>query len=84
MDSSDNGPQSGPVATDEEKASSLSRVPSEESLETQQQGKARAEKVAAISRACDTNDVEALVSYATSEGGLLDDELRQRACTKTK
>lgn len=57
---------------------------SEESLGTQQRAIARAEKSAAILRACDAGDVEALVSYATSEGGLLEDELRQRACTIRK
>jgi hypothetical protein len=62
----------------------MSRNPSEESLGTQQHAKSRAEKSAAIRRACDAGDVEALVSYATSEGGLLEDELRQRACTMRK
>lgn len=51
-----------------------------ESLESKQKAKARAEKAEAIRRACDTRDIVALISYATTEGGLLDDELRQRAC----
>ncbi|KAJ5085909.1 hypothetical protein N7532_010680 [Penicillium argentinense] len=49
------------------------------SLKSQQIAAARAEKAAAIRRACDDHDVEALVSYATSEGGLVQDELRQKA-----
>ncbi|PKY04323.1 hypothetical protein P168DRAFT_236974 [Aspergillus campestris IBT 28561] len=36
-----------------------------------------AEKEVAIRRACDLRDYEALVSYATSEGGFLCDEIRQ-------
>ncbi|CAI7575495.1 unnamed protein product [Penicillium bialowiezense] len=38
---------------------------------------ARAKKVGAIRQACASHDVEALIRYATSEGGLLEDELRQ-------
>jgi hypothetical protein len=33
-----------------------------------------------IQRACQEHDVEALVEYATTTGGLLDDDLRQAAC----
>ncbi|KAJ5503458.1 hypothetical protein N7463_006332 [Penicillium fimorum] len=40
---------------------------------------ARAEKARAIRKACAVRDVEALAVYATSEGGLLEDELRQLA-----
>lgn len=39
-----------------------------------------AEKADHIRRACEARDLEALVSYATSEGGLLNDELRRLAC----
>lgn len=39
-----------------------------------------AEKADAIRRACDQRDLDALVSYATSEGGFLQDELRKLAC----
>lgn len=39
-----------------------------------------AEKAGAIRRACDLRDFDALASYAASEGGLLQDELRQLAC----
>jgi hypothetical protein len=84
VDPRDNSPETRPVSSDAEKQPSISRISSEESLGTQQRGKARAEKAAAIHRACDAGDVEALVSYATSEGGLLEDELRQRACTMRK
>ncbi|KAI9931790.1 hypothetical protein AWENTII_001560 [Aspergillus wentii] len=38
-----------------------------------------AEKADAIRRACDQRDLDALVSYATSEGGFLQDELRKLA-----
>lgn len=38
------------------------------------------EKAEAIRRACDFRDIDALVSHATSEGGLLKDELRRLAC----
>lgn len=41
---------------------------------------AQLEKSTAIIRACDEQDVKALVSHATSKGGLLNDDLRQRAC----
>lgn len=40
-----------------------------------------AEKREHIRRACAARDLGALVSYATSEGGLLNDELRRSACT---
>lgn len=39
-----------------------------------------AEKAESIRRACDLRDVDALVSYATSEGGLLRDDIRRTAC----
>jgi len=39
-----------------------------------------AEKADAIRRACDLGDLNALVSYARSEGGFLRDDLRQLAC----
>ena len=39
-----------------------------------------AEKADAIRRACDLQDLNALVSYAASEGGFLQDDLRQLAC----
>lgn len=45
-----------------------------------EKGMARAEKVRAIRKACATRDVEALAAHATSEGGLLEDDLRQIAC----
>ena len=41
---------------------------------------ARAEKARAIRKACARRDVEALAVHATSEGGLLEDDLRQMAC----
>lgn len=39
-----------------------------------------AEKADAIRRACDLGDLDALVSYARSDGGFLRDDLRQLAC----
>lgn len=38
------------------------------------------EKTDGIRQACDLRDLDALVSYATSEGGYLRDDLRQLAC----
>lgn len=68
------------VILEDEKLSSSSMQASQESLRTQEIVKARAEKAEAVRQACDADDVEALVSYATSEGGLIEDELRQRVC----
>ncbi|BCR95515.1 TBC domain-containing protein [Aspergillus luchuensis] len=39
----------------------------------------RAEKETAIRQACDLRDIDALVSYATSEGGFLNDDVRRTA-----
>lgn len=39
-----------------------------------------AEKEDKIRRACEMRDLEALVSYATSEGGFLRDDIRRQAC----
>ncbi|KAJ5231708.1 uncharacterized protein N7469_006296 [Penicillium citrinum] len=76
--SDDSSPQSS-EKLDNEEITDSSLKSSEESLDTQQSKKARAEKADAIRQACDCHDVEALVSFATSEGGLLEDELRQKA-----
>ncbi|GIJ84506.1 hypothetical protein Asppvi_003353 [Aspergillus pseudoviridinutans] len=40
---------------------------------------ARSKKEEAIRKACDLRDLDALVSYATSQGGLLNDDLRRSA-----
>lgn len=69
-----------PVSTDAEKRASSSDEKSEGDLKWEQISKARKEKSEAIRRACDARDIEALVSHATTKGGLLEDELRQRAC----
>lgn len=37
-------------------------------------------KQASIAQACRDNDIDSLIILATSEGGLLSDELRRRAC----
>lgn len=50
------------------------------SSEAERLSSLRAEKAEAIRRACTSRDLDALVEHATSEGGLLDDELRQIAC----
>ncbi|GMG11628.1 unnamed protein product [Aspergillus oryzae] len=39
-----------------------------------------AEKEDKIRRACEMRDLDALVSYATSEGGFLRDDIRRQAC----
>lgn len=41
---------------------------------------ARSKKEEAIRNACDLRDLDALVSYAISHGGLLNDDLRRSAC----
>ena len=41
---------------------------------------ARSKKARDIREACMSQDVEELIRHATSEGGLLEDELRQIAC----
>ncbi|EAU35613.1 conserved hypothetical protein [Aspergillus terreus NIH2624] len=40
------------------------------------------EKEESILRACDLRDFDALVGYATSEGGFLRDDIRQKACSE--
>lgn len=86
MDSSSikqrNGSTSGSSVSDADgKPTNLSTEKLEESVESQQKAKARAEKSEAIRQACDTRDIETLISSAITAGGLLDDELRRRACT---
>jgi hypothetical protein len=48
--------------------------------EAKEKSRALDEKREAIEKACRQNDVKALVGYATSPGGLVDDKLRQAAC----
>jgi hypothetical protein len=50
------------------------------SSRSQQIASAKAEKAKAIRQACSSRDLEALALLATSEGGLMEDELRQVAC----
>lgn len=54
----------------------------EESVSARDQGieEARAKKASAIRKACASHDVKELIAHATSEGGLLEDRLRQVAC----
>jgi hypothetical protein len=37
-------------------------------------------KHALIARACQASDIDELIKLSTSKGGLLNDELRQKAC----
>lgn len=68
------------ISLDNEKVSLSSSETSEQLLETQLKEKARSEKAEAIRQACRSRDTEAIISHAVSEGGLLEDELRQEAC----
>ncbi|KAJ5183309.1 hypothetical protein N7492_000925 [Penicillium capsulatum] len=68
-----------PVFTDAEQRALSPNENSEDFLKSQQMTKAREEKIEAIRQACDSRDTEGLVRYATTKGGLLEDELRQRA-----
>ena len=85
MDSSsieqrNNSTSEASVSTADENSTTLPTDQTAESLESQQKAKARAEKAETIRQACDARDIGTLISSATTEGGLLDDELRQRAC----
>lgn len=80
MENDDGISSQNPSLLDDEVESLSSSKGSEENLKIQQAENARAEKAEAIRHACETRDVEKLVSFATSEGGLIDDELRQMAC----
>ncbi|KAJ5543380.1 hypothetical protein N7461_009383 [Penicillium sp. DV-2018c] len=76
-----------PSDSGSETTSSLGRSPGElsvtdeasQSLRKQEIASAQAEKARAIRQACASRDVNALTALATSEGGLLEDELRQLA-----
>lgn len=76
-------PAGDPDTVDEKEQSS---IVTEESLHTtdssvEEELEARAtEKANAIRQACDLRDFDALVSYATSEGGFLNDDIRRVAC----
>ncbi|KAF9885803.1 hypothetical protein FE257_012385 [Aspergillus nanangensis] len=70
-----------PNSTIEKDPSISTEISLEDSQTSQDEHAAllRAEKETAIRRACDLRDFDALVSYATSEGGLLRDDIRQLA-----
>lgn len=68
------------VPPGDEKPSRSSSCQPDETSESRQKVEAMANKAEAIRKACDSRDIEALVSYATTEGGLLEDGLRQKAC----
>lgn len=70
----------GSISLENEKLSDSSSETSEQRLKTQLKEKARSEKAEAIRQACRSRDTDAIISHAVSEGGLLEDELRQEAC----
>jgi hypothetical protein len=74
--------QSIPAATSEKEFSEVLNETKESmpSFRSQEIPNQRTKKASAIRRACTEHDVEALVMHATSEGGLLEDELRKIAC----
>lgn len=47
----------------------------------QQQFEQNMQKIASILDACDSRDLKLLVELASSDGGLVDDQTRRRACT---
>lgn len=53
---------------------------SQTSLDAQNEQALRSVKKEKIKEACNSGDREALVQFALSEGGLLEDSLRQSAC----
>lgn len=53
---------------------------SEATIEAKRKLALNAAKAKEIRQACSSRDVEALIHCATTEGGLLEDELRQVAC----
>jgi hypothetical protein len=59
---------------------SRNSFPDPESIQNGKLAAVLAEKEDAIRRACKMRDLDALVSYASSEGGFLRDDLRQLAC----
>ncbi|KAJ5746530.1 hypothetical protein N7520_011712 [Penicillium odoratum] len=67
------------LSLDNEKLSDSSGETSEQLLEVKMKEEARSKKAEAIRQACRSRDMEAIISYAVSEGGLLEDELRQEA-----
>lgn len=56
------------------------RVKIEASETTRETPEAQSTKTLAILEACQWNDVDELRKLATSDGGLLNDELRRKAC----
>lgn len=70
----------GSLHSDNEKLSGLSSGPSQKSLNSRLKKKARSAKADAIRQACKSRDLEALAAHGISEGGFLEDELRQMAC----
>lgn len=70
----------GSLHSDNEKLSGSTSGSSQESLNSQLKKKVRSEKADAIRHACKSRDLEALAAHGISEGGFLEDELRQMAC----
>lgn len=72
--------QNEPHLTGEPKMEPCETKESTLSMKEKEMLRARAKKASDIRKACASHDVEELVRHATSEGGLLEDELRQIAC----
>jgi hypothetical protein len=66
----------GRVPEENEKIGDLSRTASPSPQE-----KARDEKATKVLDACKKKDVEVLRIFATSEGGLVSDDVRRQACS---
>lgn len=64
----------------EQKTAAEAEALESERLKNAELERRRAEKEKAIRQACDLRDFDALVSYATSEGGFLNDDVRRTAC----
>ncbi|CAG8925683.1 unnamed protein product [Penicillium salamii] len=71
--------QNEPHLTGEPKMEPCETKESTLSMREKEMLRARAKKASDIRKACASQDVEELVRHATSEGGLLEDELRQIA-----
>lgn len=63
------------TASDKSSASADELMEKEEKVDSY-----AAEKIDGIRKACDLRDLDALVSYATSERGYINDDLRRLAC----
>ena len=69
----------GKLPEEDEKLACDTRISRTPSLSPEQ--KNRDAKAATISEACKWKDIDALRTLATSEGGLVSDEVRHQACS---